>query len=69
MIRVMIMVHELNIFGGSLTSYQLSEALDIPIEQIQDILSGDVSLGELCPETLKKVHQLEGALFGGVKNN
>ncbi|WP_415735722.1 hypothetical protein [Lacicoccus alkaliphilus] len=59
----MIMVHELNIFGGSLTNYQLSEALDIPIERVQDILSGDVSLGDLCPETLKKVHQLEEALF------
>ena len=69
MIRVMNMVHELNIFGGSLTSYQLSEALDIPGEQVQGILSGDVSLGELCPDTLKKVHQLEEALFGSVKNN
>jgi len=61
------MIHELNIFGGSLTSYQLSEALEIPIDQVQSILDGNMSLEDLCPEILEKVHHLEGALFGRVK--
>lgn len=61
------MLHELNIFGGSLTNYQLSEALEIPAEQVQNILDGSILLEELSPEIMDKVHHLEGALFGNVK--
>ncbi len=58
------MSHELNIFGGSLTSYQLSEALEISIDQVQSILDGSAGLEDLGPETMDKIHHLEGALFG-----
>ena len=56
-----------NILKGSLTTYQLSEALEITIEQVESVLNGETDISDLSPEVINKIHRLEAALFGFVE--
>lgn len=51
---------KLNIFKGSLTNYQLSEALEISMWQVEAVLNEEV---------VNRIHHLEGTLFGMSKSN
>lgn len=53
-----------NILKGSLTTYQLSEALEMTIEQVEAVLSGEMDVSDLNPDVIDKIHHLEAALFG-----
>lgn len=58
------MDYKFNILKGSLTTYQLSEALDITIEQVDAVLNGEIDVSDLSPEVIDKINHLEDALFG-----
>ena len=56
-----------NILKGSLTTYQLSEALEINVDQVEAVLNGEIDVSDLSPEVINKIHHLENALFGHVE--
>ena len=56
-----------NVLKDSLTNYQLSEALEITIEQVEAVLNGETDISDLSPEVINKIHRLEAALFGHVE--
>ncbi len=54
---------KLKILEGRLTAYQLSEALGIPIEMAQDLLTQEVAVEQLDEAVKAKITVLESALF------
>ncbi|HIV81626.1 MAG TPA: hypothetical protein H9994_02855 [Candidatus Salinicoccus merdavium] len=56
-----------NILKGSLTTYQLSEALEMTIEQVEAVLNGEMDVSDLNPDVINNIHHLEAALFGHVE--
>ena len=56
-----------NILKGSLTAYQLSEALEMTIEQVEAVLNGEMDVSDLNPDVINNIHHLEAALFGHVE--
>lgn len=63
----MLMNDKFNILKGSLTTYQLSEALEINVDQVEAVLNGEIDVSDLSPEVINKIHHLENALFGHVE--
>lgn len=61
------MNHKFNIFNGSLTNYQLSQALEISIEQVEAVLNEEISVSDLNADVVNRIHHLEDALFGRVE--
>lgn len=58
------MDQKMNIFKGSLTSYQLSEALEMTLDEIDSVLNGEIDVSALSPEVIDRISHLENALFG-----
>ena len=63
----MLMNDKFNILKGSLTTYQLSEALEMTIEQVEAVLNGEMDVSDLNPDVINNIHHLEAALFGHVE--
>ena len=58
------MDQKMNIFKGSLTNYQLSEALEMTLDEIDSVLNGEIDVSALSPEVSDRISDLENALFG-----
>ena len=58
------MDQKMNIFKGSLTNYQLSEALEMTLDEIDSVLNGEIDVSALSPEVIDRISHLENALFG-----
>lgn len=56
-----------NIFKGSLTDYQLSEALEMSLGQVEAVLNREIDVSGLNTEVVKRVHHLTDTLFGRIK--
>lgn len=54
---------KLKILEGRLTAYQLSEALGIPIEMAQNLLTNEIAVEQLDEAVKAKITVLESALF------
>ncbi len=61
------MDEKFNILKGTLTTYQLSQALEITMEQVEAVLNEEIDVSDLSPEVINKIHHLEAALFGHVE--
>ncbi|MBY8909457.1 hypothetical protein K6L05_06570 [Salinicoccus roseus] len=53
----------MKILEGRLTAYQLSEALGIPIEMAQNLLTHEIAVEQLDEAVKAKITVLERALF------
>lgn len=58
------MDQKMNIFKGSLTNYQLSEALEMTLDEIDSVLNGEIDVSALSPEVIDRISHLEDTLFG-----
>ena len=58
-----LMETKLKILEGRLTAYQLSEALGIPIEMAQNLLTHEMAVEQLDETVKEKITVLESALF------
>lgn len=58
------MDQKMNIFKGSLTNYQLSEVLEMTLDEIDSVLNGEIDVSALSPEVSDRISHLENALFG-----
>lgn len=63
------MNQKLNIFKGSLTNYQLSEALEISMGQVEAVLNEEINIADLNTEVVNRIHHLEDTLFGMSKSS
>ncbi|CAD2072425.1 hypothetical protein [Phocicoccus pinnipedialis] len=54
---------DLKILNGHLTTYQISQAIDLPIETTKDLLDKKISITDLDGTTQKKLLALEEALY------
>ncbi|MFA7745426.1 hypothetical protein [Salinicoccus roseus] len=54
---------KLKVLEGRLTAYQLSEALGIPIEMAQNLLTNEIAVEQLDEAVKAKITVLENALF------
>lgn len=54
---------EFKILTGKLTAYQISEAIDLPIEEVTDLLEQKITVESLSKESQDKLRELEAVLF------
>ncbi|HLR39591.1 MAG TPA: hypothetical protein VK068_04245 [Jeotgalicoccus sp.] len=54
---------DLKILDGHLTTYQISQAIDLPIETTKDLLDKKIAITDLDETTQNKLFALEEALY------